>query len=91
MVILGYPEGTDINEDVSAFDGTISSLDRNPQRRAYQTGAIALHGSSGGAFVSKNDGIVYGLLMAGFKDSPINMATDIRNLLRDKDFTINFN
>lgn len=90
IVILGYPEGKGINEDVSAFPGTISSIDKNPQRKAYQTGAIAMHGSSGGAFVSKNDGVVYGLLMAGFKDSPINMATDIRNLLSDNDFTINF-
>ena len=88
--ILGYPNGDEINKDVSAFPGTISSLDKNPQRRAYQTGAIAMHGSSGGAFLSKEDGIVYGLLMAGFVDSPINMATDIRNLLSDKDFTINF-
>ena len=90
IVILGYPSGTEINNNVSAFKGTISNIDCNPKRMTYQTDAVATHGSSGGAFICKEDGIVYGLLMAGYSDVSINIATDIRNLLSDKQFSIKF-
>ena len=86
VVILGYPSGTDINVNVSAFEGKIANIDK--ARNAYQTDAIATHGSSGGAFISKKDGIVYGVLMAGYKDANINIATDIRNLLQKSDTDI---
>ena len=86
VVILGYPSGTDINVNVSAFEGKITNIDK--ARNAYQTDAIATHGSSGGAFISKKDGIVYGVLMAGYKDANINIATDIRNLLQKADTDI---
>lgn len=89
VVILGYPSGTDINTDVSAFEGRVSNIDKD--RKAYQTDAIATKGSSGGAFICKADGIVYGVLRGGY-DVNINVATDIRNLLRkaDEELTIEY-
>lgn len=90
VVILGYPSGIDINVNVSAYEGKIANIDK--VHNAYQTDAIATHGSSGGAFVCKTDGIVYGVLKGGFKEANINIATDIRKLLQkaDTDFTIEY-
>jgi ATP-dependent Clp protease ATP-binding subunit ClpA len=90
VVILGYPSGIDINVNVSAYEGKIANIDK--VHNAYQTDAIATHGSSGGAFVCKADGIVYGVLKGGFKEANINIATDIRKLLQmaDSDFTIEY-
>ena len=78
IVILGYPSGTGINDNVSAFNGTISNIDRSPKRMTYQTDAVATYGSSGGAFISKENGIVYGLLLGGFQEANINIVTDIQ-------------
>lgn len=80
VVILGYPSGTDINVNVSAYEGRIANIDK--VHNAYQTDAIATHGSSGGAFICKEDGVVYGVLRGGYKEANINIATDIRNLLQ---------
>lgn len=90
VVILGYPSGIDINVNVSAYEGKIANIDK--VHNAYQTDAIATHGSSGGAFICKNNGIVYGVLKGGFKEANINIATDIRKLLQkaDSDFTIEY-
>ena len=90
VVILGYPSGIDINVNVSAYEGKIANIDK--VHNAYQTDAIATHGSSGGAFVCKADGIVYGVLKGGFKEANINIATDIRKLLQkvDTDFIIEY-
>lgn len=90
IIILGYPTGTSINNNVSAFEGKVSNREDRLDYHAYQTDAIATHGSSGGAFISKLDGIVYGLLAGGYQDADINVATDIRNLLLSNDFVINY-
>ncbi len=90
VIILGYPTGTGISHNVSAFEGKVSNRENKPGAHTYQTDAIATHGSSGGAFISKQDGLVYGLLAGGYQEANINIATDIRNLLQATDFTINF-
>ena len=91
IIILGYPSGTDISENVSAFEGKISNV--NKERKSYITDAVAAPGSSGGALISKKDGEVYGILQGGFKETlgiDVNTSIDIRVLFEQNDISVDF-
>lgn len=92
IVIMGYPSGMDLSENVSAFEGKISNYINS--KRTYITDAIAAPGSSGGALIAKKDGKVYGLLQGGYKETigvDINASSDIRNLFKQNDVVIEYN
>lgn len=91
IVILGYPSGTDISRNVSAFEGKVSNLISG--NNTYITDAVAAPGSSGGALIAKNNGKVYGILKGGFKETlgvDINVSTDVRNLYNQNDIVIEY-
>ena len=91
IIILGYPSGTDISADVSAFEGKISNV--NKERKSYITDAVAAPGSSGGALISKKDGKIYGILQGGFKETlgiDVNTSIDIRVLFEQNDISVDF-
>ncbi len=92
IVILGYPSGTDVSENVSAFEGKISNYIGGI--KSYITDAIAAPGSSGGALIAKKDGKVYGVLRGGYKETlgvDINASSDIRDLFKQNDIVIEYN
>lgn len=92
IVIMAYPSGTDISDNISAFEGKVSNF--NNANKTYITDAVAAPGSSGGALVAKKDGKVYGVLQGGYKetlDVDINASFDIRNLFKQNDLVIEFN
>ena len=91
IVILGYPSGTDVSENVSAFEGKISNYIGGI--KSYITDAIAAPGSSGGALIAKKDGKVYGVLRGGYKETlgvDINASSDIRDLFKQTDIIIEY-
>ena len=92
IVILGYPSGTDVSENVSAFEGKVSNFIGGI--KSYITDAIAAPGSSGGALIAKKDGKVYGVLRGGYKETlgvDINASSDIRDLFKQDDIIIEYN
>ena len=91
IVILGYPSGTDVSENVSAFEGKVSNFIGGI--KSYITDAIAAPGSSGGALIAKKDGKVYGVLRGGYKETlgvDINASSDIRDLFKQDDIIIEY-
>lgn len=91
IVILGYPSGTDVSENVSAFEGKVSNFIGGI--KSYITDAIAAPGSSGGALIAKKDGKVYGVLRGGYKETlgvDINASSDIRDLFKQTDIIIEY-
>ena len=92
IVIMAYPSGTDISDNISAFEGKVSNF--NNANKTYITDAVAAPGSSGGALVAKKDGKVYGVLQGGYKETlevDVNASFDIRNLFKQNDLVIEFN
>lgn len=76
--LFAYPKGSSLGVKVSYTAGIISKYERG----MYYTTAIAAEGSSGGALVSIDDGLVYGVLKGGHRDSgvDVNVATDVLRL-----------
>lgn len=92
IVIMAYPSGTEISDNVSAFEGKVSNFIN--ANKTYITDAVAAPGSSGGALIAKKDGKVYGVLQGGYKEVlevDINASFDIRNLFKQNDLVIEFN
>lgn len=92
IVIMAYPSGTEISDNVSAFEGKVSNFIN--ANKTYITDAVAAPGSSGGALIAKKDGKVYGVLQGGYKEIlevDINASFDIRNLFKQNDLVIEFN
>lgn len=92
IILLGYPSGTDLSMDVSAFEGKISNV--NKKRKSYITDAVAAPGSSGGALISKKSGVVHGILQGGYKETlgvDVNTCVDIRIMFEQDDLNIDFN
>lgn len=92
IILLGYPSGTDLSMDVSAFEGKISNV--NKKRKSYITDAVAAPGSSGGALISKKSGVVHGILQGGYKETlgvDVNTCVDIRIMFEQDDINIDFN
>ena len=91
IILLGYPSGTDISMDVSAFEGKITNV--NKEQKSYITDVVAAPGSSGGALISKNSGVVHGILQGGYKETlgvDVSTCVDIRILFEQKDIIIDF-
>ena len=91
VVVLGYPSGTNISNDISSFEGKISSVDKT--HRHYQSDVLAAPGSSGGAFISIQDGQVYGVLKGGYRETlnvEVSIAVNICCLFNQDDLNIEY-